>query len=79
MLNTLHIMSFPYNALVGVHPLVTALVVVHPFFTISHLSFMSVGDHLPNSFLGYLLDGQEENTLASHVEKTRALGFHKKM
>jgi hypothetical protein len=28
---------------------------------------------LPNSFLGYLLDGEEENNLASHVEETRAL------
>lgn len=77
MLNTFHIVSSSYNALVGVRPLVT-IFVVHPFFTISHLSFMSVGDHLPNSFLGYLFDGQEENTLPSHVEKTRVLGFHKK-
>jgi len=34
---------------------------------------MSVGDHVPNSFLGYLLDGEEENSLASHVEETRTL------
>jgi hypothetical protein len=34
---------------------------------------MSVGDHLPNSFLDYLLDGEEENSLTSDVEETRAL------
>jgi hypothetical protein len=41
---------------------------------------MSVGDDVPNKFFGYLLDGEEENSLASHVEETRALelGFSKK-
>jgi hypothetical protein len=34
---------------------------------------MSVGDHLPNSFLGYLLDGEKENNIASYVEETRVL------
>jgi hypothetical protein len=49
-----------HYALVGAHPLVTVLVVVHPFFTISHLSFMNVGDHLPNSFLVICLMGKKK-------------------
>jgi hypothetical protein len=38
------------------------------------------GDHLSNSFLGYLLDGEKENSFASSVKETRALelGFCKK-
>jgi hypothetical protein len=41
---------------------------------------MGVGDDVPNSFVGYLLDGEEENSFASHVEETRVLelGFSKK-
>jgi hypothetical protein len=66
-------MSSPCNALVGAHPLVATHVVVHPFSIVPHSSSMSVGDHLPNSFLGCLLDGEEENSLASNVEETRAL------
>jgi hypothetical protein len=33
----------------------------------------------PNSFLGYLLNGEEEKNLTSHVEETRVfkLGFCK--
>jgi hypothetical protein len=78
MLNTFHIMSFPYNAFVGAHPFLTAFIIVLPFSIISHLSLMSVGDHQLNSFLGYLFDGEEENSLTSHVEEIRALRFCKK-
>ncbi len=73
MLSTFDIMSSPCNALVRAHPLVTTHVTIHRFFMVPHSSPMSVGDQLPNSFLGYLLDGEEENSLASHVEETRAL------
>jgi hypothetical protein len=34
---------------------------------------MSVGEHLPNSLLSYLLDGEGQNNLTSHVENTRTL------
>jgi len=34
---------------------------------------VSVGDHLLNIFLGFSFNGEEENSLASHVEETRAL------
>jgi hypothetical protein len=35
--------------------------------------------HLPNSFLGYLFDGEEKNSVTSLVEETKALelGFSK--
>jgi hypothetical protein len=68
-------MSFPYNALVGARPLVTIIIVIHPFSIISHLSPMNVGDHRLNSFL---FDGDEENSLASHVEEIKGLRFCKK-
>jgi hypothetical protein len=72
-------MSSPCNAFARAHPPIAAHVAIHPFFTVPHSSPMSVGDHLPNSFLGYLLDGEEKNSFASHVEETRALelGFSK--
>jgi hypothetical protein len=34
---------------------------------------MNVEDHLLNNVLNYLLDGEEENSLVSHVEETKAL------
>ncbi len=79
MLSTFDIMSFPCNALVGVHPPITIHVIVHPFFIIPHFSPMNVGDHLLNSFLGYLFDGEEKTNVASLVEETKALelGFSK--
>jgi hypothetical protein len=72
-------MSSPCNALARARPLVVAPIIVHPFSTIPHFSPMSVGDRVFNSFLDYLFDGEEENSLASHVEETRALklGFSK--
>jgi hypothetical protein len=68
-------MSFPCNALIGVCPPIVAHVIVHPFFIVPHFSPMNVGDHLPNSFLGYLFDGEEENSLTSHVEETKNFGI----
>jgi hypothetical protein len=72
-------MSSPCNALARAHPHVATPIAIHAFFIIPHSSLMSVGDHLPNSFLGYLFDGKEENSLTSHVEERRALelGFSK--
>jgi hypothetical protein len=62
-------MNFPYNALGGVHPLITT----HPSIIIPYLYFLNVGDPLFNKFLGYLFNGEGENNLASHVEETKAL------
>lgn len=31
---------------------------------------MNVGDHIPDIFLGYLLDGEGENSPTSHLEET---------
>ncbi len=73
MLSTFDIMNYPYNALARARPHVTAHVVVHPFSTVPHSSPMNVKDHLLHSLLGYLLDGEEKNSFASHVEETRAL------
>jgi hypothetical protein len=61
-------MSSPCDALAEVHPFVTTPITIHPFYIVSHISPMSVGDQLPNSFFGYLFDGEEENSFASHVE-----------
>jgi hypothetical protein len=73
-------MNSPCNALARACPPITAPIIVHPISTIPHFSPMNVGDHVPDSFLSYLLDEEEENSLASHVEETRALklGFFKK-
>jgi len=66
-------MNSPCNAFARACPLVATLVTICPSSTIPHFCPTSVGDHLPNSFLGYLLDGEEENSLTSHVEETWAL------
>ncbi len=65
--------EFPCNALVGTRTLVLASIAIHPSSIVAPVSLMSVGDRLPNSFLGYLLEGEEENSLASYVEETRVL------
>ncbi len=41
--------------------------------SVVHFSFMSVGNHLPNNMLSYLLDGEGQNDFTSHMEKTRTL------
>jgi hypothetical protein len=42
---------------------------------------MNVGNHIPDNLLGYLLDGEGENSPTSHLEEMGALeaGFPKKM
>jgi hypothetical protein len=63
-------MNFPCNdALVKVHP----LIITHASTTIPYLSPLNVGDHLFDTCLGYLFNGEGENSHASHVEETRAL------
>jgi hypothetical protein len=48
------------------------------FYSFTCLSY-ECGNYLPNSFLGYLFDGEKENSLALDVEEIRALdlGFCK--
>jgi len=79
MLSTFDIMSSLCNALARAHPPISTPIAIYAFSIVPHSSPMSVGDHLPNSFLGYLFDGEEENSLTSHVEERRALelGFSK--
>jgi len=79
MFNTFDIMSSSCNALARAHPPVATPIAIHAFSIVPHSSPMSVEDHPPNSFLGYFFDGEEENSLTSHVEETRALelGFSK--
>jgi hypothetical protein len=66
-------MNSPCNAFARAHPLVATPITICPSSTIPYFCPMSLEDHLPNSFLGYLLDGEEENSLTSHVEETRVL------
>jgi hypothetical protein len=69
-------MNFPYNGFTRACLLVEILVTICPSFTLPHFSPMSV---LLNILLGFFFNGEEENSLASHVEETRALelGFCK--
>jgi hypothetical protein len=53
-------MNSPCNAIAGACPLVAAPIIVHPVSTIPHFSPMSVGDHVPSSFLGYMLDEKKK-------------------
>jgi hypothetical protein len=73
---TFHIMNSYCNALAR-----ACLVVVACPSIVAHFFFMNVGDHIPDYFLGYLLDGEGENSPTSHLEEMRALevGFPKKM
>jgi hypothetical protein len=73
-------MNFPCNGLAGVCLLVEVFIAICPSFTLPHFSPVSVGDHLINIFVGFSFNREEENSLASHVEETRALelGFCKK-
>jgi hypothetical protein len=66
-------MNFPCNALARACLHVEVLVAICPSFTLPHFSLVSVGDHLLNNFLGYFFYGEEKDSLASHVEQTRAL------
>jgi hypothetical protein len=66
-------MNFPCNGLARACLLVEVLVTICPSFTLPHFSLVSVGDHLLNSFLSYFFDGEDKNSLASHVEETRSL------
>jgi hypothetical protein len=67
---TFHIMNSYCNAFARACP-----------STIAHFFLMNVGDHILDNFLGYLLDGEGENSPTSHLEETRALevGFPNKM
>jgi hypothetical protein len=72
-------MNSPCTSFVRACPPIASLVAICPSSSVSHVSPMSAGDYLPNSFLDYLFDEEKENSLASHVEETRALelGFCK--
>ncbi len=72
-------MNSPCTALARARPPVTSLVAICPSSSVSHVCPTSVGDYLPNSFLDYFFDGEKKNSLASHVEESRALelGFCK--
>jgi hypothetical protein len=71
---TFHIMNSYCNALARACLLVVASAIAHFFL-------MNVGDHILDKFLGYLLDGEGENSPTSHLEETGALEvrFPKKM
>jgi hypothetical protein len=55
------------QSLARARPLVVALVAIRPSFIVSHLSY-ECGNYLPNSFLGYLFDGEKGNSIALDVE-----------
>jgi hypothetical protein len=66
-------MNSPCNTFARARPLEATPVTICSSSTVPHFCPMSVVDHLPNNFLGYLLDGEKESSLTSHVERTRAL------
>jgi hypothetical protein len=57
------------------------IVVVACPYIVAHFFLTNVGDHIPDNFLGYLLDGEGKNSPTSHLEEMGALevGFPKKM